>query len=89
MDPGGATGVAGVKDFVTNIAQGVIAFAALFAVGAIVFAGIRYTTSYGEDEKHKSAKDTAIAALIGLALCLIAFPLVELIVNFFYSLGEK
>ena len=70
-----------------DIAEGALGFAALFAIGAIVFAGIRYTTSLGEDEKLKNAKDTAIYALIGLVLVLLAFPLVEVIVNFIYDLG--
>ncbi len=64
-----------------------IEFGALFAIGAIVFSGIQYTTSYGEDEKVKKAKMTGIYALIGLLLLLIAFPLVDIIINFLYSLG--
>ena len=64
-----------------------IEFGALFAIGAIVFSGIQYTTSYGEDEKVKKAKMTGIYALIGLFLLLLAFPLVNIIVNFLYSLA--
>jgi hypothetical protein len=42
----------------------VIAFGALFAIGALVFTGIQYTMSYGDDEKIKKAKTTGIYALI-------------------------
>lgn len=51
-----------------SVGEKVIAFGALFAIGAIVFSGIRYTTSYGDEEKIKKAKSTAIYALIGLVL---------------------
>jgi hypothetical protein len=52
-----------------------------------VFSGIRYTISAGDDEKLKSAKNTAIYAIIGLILLLTAFPLVDILVNFIYNLG--
>ena len=52
-----------------------------------MFSGIRYTTSAGDDEKVKSAKNTAVYAIIGLILLLTAFPLVDIIVNFLYDLG--
>jgi hypothetical protein len=77
-----------IKELVRNIAQKVIQFGALFAIGAIVFAGIRYTTSYGDDEKIKHAKTTGIYAVIGLLLLGLAFPLVDIVVNFIYTLGK-
>ena len=70
-----------------KISERILQFGALFAIGAIVFSGIRYTTSAGDDEKLKSAKNTAIYAIIGLILLLTAFPLVDILVNFIYNLG--
>jgi Type IV secretion system pilin len=67
----------------------VISFGALFAIGAIVFSGIQYTTSYGDDEKVKKAKMTGIYAVIGLFLLLLAFPLVDILINFIYSLARN
>ena len=75
-----------VKELVISVAEKVIAFGALFAIGAIVFSGIQYTTSFGDDEKTKKAKMTGIYALTGLVLLLVAFPLVNIIVTFIYSL---
>lgn len=72
-----------------KVAERAIQFGALFAVGMIVFAGIRYIVSAGDDEKLKGAKNTAITALIGLILLGIAFPLVDVIIGFFYSLGSN
>jgi hypothetical protein len=53
-----------------------------------VFSGIRYTTSAGDDEKLKSAKNIATYAIIGLLLLLTAFPLVDILIGFVYSLGQ-
>ena len=70
---------------VKNIATKAFGFAALFAIGAIVWSGVQYTTSYGDDEKVKKAKSTAIFALIGLILALTSFSLVNILVNFIYN----
>jgi hypothetical protein len=83
-----ANSVTGVKDLVIKVSERVIQFGALFAVGALVFAGIRYVSAFGDDEKLKKAKNTGVFALIGLILLLIAFPLVDIVVNFIYSFGS-
>ncbi|MBC7503526.1 hypothetical protein H7169_00985 [Candidatus Gracilibacteria bacterium] len=80
-------GVTAVKSQVIDISKKIIAFGALFAIGALVFSGIQYTTTYGDDEKIKKAKTTGISAVIGLLLLLVAFPLVDIFVNFIYGLG--
>ena len=77
-----------IKKLVIKISEQVIAFGALFAVGAVVFSGIQYTTSYGDDEKIKKAKNTGVYALIGLILLLVAFPSVDIVINFIYSLAS-
>lgn len=77
----------GVKQLVVKIAERVLQFGALFAIGAIVWSGIKYTTSAGDDEQTKSAKNTLIYAIVGLLLLLTAFPLVDIIVRFIYSFG--
>jgi hypothetical protein len=48
---------------VIQIAERALQFGALFAVGALVWSGIKYNTSYGDDERVKSAKTTAIYAV--------------------------
>lgn len=81
----GGDGRESIKTLVVSIAEKVLSFGALFAIGAIVYSGIQYTTSYGDDEKIKKAKTTGIYALTGLFLLLTAFSLVNIIVNFIYS----
>jgi hypothetical protein len=76
-----------MKILIASTAEKVIAFGALFSIGAIVFSWIQYTTSYGDDEKVKKAKTTGIYALTGLLLLLVAFSLVNIIVTFIYSLA--
>lgn len=82
----GSTWITWVKELIISIAERAFQFAALFAVGAIVWAWIKYTTAYGDDEKIKSAKSTIIYAVIGLIIVLASFPLVATVVNFVYSL---
>ncbi len=56
-------GADSVQSLIVSVSEKVIAFGALFAIGAIVFSGIQYTTAYGDDEKVKKAKMTGIYAL--------------------------
>lgn len=83
------TDISATKQLVISVGEKAMGFAALFAIGAIVFAGIQYTTSYGDDEKVKKAKMTGIYALIGLILSLTAFALVDIIINFIYEIASR
>ena len=85
--PSVSEGQAWVKELVIKMASRLIQFGALFAIGVIVYSGIRYTTSVWDDEKIKNAKGTLIYAVIWLILLLIAFPLVDIIIGFIYSFG--
>jgi hypothetical protein len=76
-----------VVDRIISIAEWAISLGALLAVGAIVWAGIQYTKSLGDDEKLKKAKTTGVYALIGLILLLMSFGLVDIFINFIYSMA--
>lgn len=76
-----------VRDRIVSIATVVISFWALLAVWAIVWAGIQYTKAYGEDEQMKKAKTTGIFAVIWLFLLMAAFPLVDMFINFVYTVA--
>lgn len=80
-------GIDAIRDRVRNIAVRAIELGALLAVGFIVFSGFRYTTSYGDDEKVKHAKSTAIYAIIGLIILMGAYGFVDVIIGFIYSIG--
>lgn len=86
IKPDGPQGIDGMKARIVNIAKKTIQFGALLAVGALVFAGIQYTTSYGDDEKLKHAKTTGIFAVVWLLLLMASFGLVDIIVRFIYEI---
>lgn len=80
-----ADGKDNFRDRVLELASGFMRYAALFAVAALVAAGVMYTTAYGDGERLKTAKDTAIFALIGLIVALVSFPLVNAVLAIIYG----
>ena len=68
-----------------NFRERVLRYGALFAVMALVVSGVMYTTAYGDGERLKTAKDTAIFALIGLIVALVSFPLVNAVLAIIYG----
>lgn len=80
---GGDTDAAGVK--VDEIVKAVVNWL-LFAVGVIsvimlVVGGIKYSTSAGDSNKVTSAKNTIMYALIGLAVAVLAFAIVNFVID--------
>ena len=55
----------------------------IIAVFMIVFGGIRYTTSGGNAASVKGAKETIMYAIIGLAVALLAWTIVNFVVGIF------
>jgi multisubunit Na+/H+ antiporter MnhB subunit len=60
----------------------------LFILGAIavimiVIGGIRYTTSNGDSGSIKSAKDTILYAVVGLVVAMLAYAIVNFVVQSF------
>ncbi len=52
---------------------------AVISVVMIIFGGIRYATSGGNAEKVKSAKNTILYAVVGLAVALLALVIVKFV----------
>ncbi len=52
----------------------------LVAMFYIVIAGIKYVTSFGEEDKMRSAKETFSSSATGLAIALAAYGILEVIV---------
>ena len=88
VNAGWTSDTAAVKELVVKVAERALQFGGLFAVGALVWSGIKYNTSYGDDERVKSAKTTAIYAVTWLILMLVAFPFVNMMINFIYSFSS-
>lgn len=51
----------------------------ILAVGYVIYGGIKYIMSQGEPDKTKSAKNTIVNALIGMALAIAATAVVNLV----------
>lgn len=77
----------GARERVIEIANQIIFVGSLLSVGAIVYAGFILVTAIGDDEKIKNGKNSLKFGIIGFVIMLIAFPLVNAIVDIFYTVG--
>ena len=57
--------------------------AALIALGFLIFGGIRWITSGGDKTGVETARNTIVAALVGLVIVFLAYFLIRLIFTFF------
>lgn len=76
--PAELVGVNGVFTKFSNIA--------LYAVGAIsvimlIWGGLRYITSGGDSKKITDAKNTILYAIIGLIIAILAFAIINFVLN--------
>lgn len=55
----------------------------MIAVIMIVIGGIRYTTSNGESSQIQSAKNTILYAVVGLIVAILAFAIVNFVIEAF------
>lgn len=65
------------KDVISNVVLGIIGFLGVVAVVVILIGGIQYITAAGDAGKVKTAKNTILYAVIGLAICALAFAIVN------------
>ena len=70
-----------VWDWAGMIVGWILIAVGIICVVFIILGGIRYATSGGDPEKVKSAKNTLLYAIIGLAIALLASVIVGLVVN--------
>ncbi len=76
-----------VRKRVIDIANQLILIGSILSVGVIVYAGILYIIAVGDDERIKSAKNALKFGIIGFAVMLISFGLINAIVRLFYATG--
>ena len=69
-----------LPNVVVNILNGVIAVAGVIAVVFVVVGGVQYMTSSGDAGKVKKAKDTILYAVIGLAVCVLSYAIVNFVI---------
>lgn len=68
-------------DAVLNLTNWILGFAAMIAVLAIVWGGMMYIGSAGDENKATTGKRTITYAIIGLVIAGIAYALVNIIIT--------
>ena len=66
---------------IVNLTNWVLGFATMIAVLALIWGGMNYLTSAGNEETAKSGKQTIKYALLGLIVAGIAYALVNVVVS--------
>ena len=66
---------------VSNIIKSVIGVLGLVCVIVIIIGGVNYMTSSGDAGKVKKAKDTILYGVIGLVICVLAFAIVNFVLD--------
>lgn len=79
----GATGTDKAPDILRTVINTIILVLGMIAVIMIVIGGIRYTTSNGDASQTKAAKDTILYAVVGLVIAILAFPIVNFVLDRF------
>jgi hypothetical protein len=85
----GSDSVGGNKDTttlgqrITTIVNILLYLLGAIAVVMIVIGGIRYTTSNGESAQMTSAKNTILYAVVGLIVALLAYAIVNFVLDSF------
>ena len=79
VKPAGTPGDFGQS--IVNLTNWVLGFATMIAVLALIWGGMNYLTSAGDEEKAKSGKQTIKYALLGLIVAGIAYALVNVVVS--------
>lgn len=70
-------------EIMKNIINTVLVVLGMVAVVMIVIGGIRYTTSNGEASQIQSAKNTVLYAVVGLIVAILAFAIVNFVIDAF------
>ena len=71
--------VAKVQNFMTNIIEILVTLAGILAALFFVWGGVGYITSSGNPEHLEKSKKTIFYSAIGLAVCLGAYILVNIV----------
>ena len=66
---------------VSAIIKNVVLVLGLVCVIVIIIGGVNYMTSSGDTGKVKKAKDTILYGVIGLVICILAFAIVNFVLD--------
>lgn len=84
---GAATGLGGhdVRYTVAMIINALLGILGIVSVVIIIYAGMRWMTSGGNDEAIGSAQKTLLAAVIGLVIILLAYSITRFVMTNLYQ----
>lgn len=71
----------GTDSYLSTFVNLILFIAGAVAVIVIIVGGIRYITSTGDAMRIKQAKDTVLYGIVGLVIALIAYAIVNTLVN--------
>lgn len=78
---GGNDPITGPNGVIVNVTGILAIIAGIVSVSFVVWGGVKYITSGGDSSGVSTAKNTIIAALVGLLLAVLARPIVVFIVS--------
>ncbi len=79
----GAATTDSAENIVKNIINMMLLILGMIAVIMIIIGGIRYTTSNGDQNGIKAAKDTILYSVVGLVVAILAFAIVNFVLEAF------
>lgn len=84
VDTGGGTDVQGI---IKNIVNVLLFLVGVLSVIMLIMGGIRYTTSGGNPEQIKAAKNTIMYAVVGIIVAIAAYAIVNFVITTFTGGG--
>ena len=76
-----------LPSFITNIVNILLFLAGAIAVIVIIIGGIRYVMSSGDAGQVQAAKNTILYAVVGLVVVIMAYAIVNFVINQFQGNG--
>ena len=76
-----------LPSFITNIVNILLFLAGAVAVIVLIIGGIRYVISSGDSGQVQSAKNTILYAVVGLVVVIMAYAIVNFVINQFQGNG--
>ena len=79
VDSNGVATISCISVVFSNLLSGILAFAGLAALAMFIMGGLKYITSAGDAKKLEGAKNNFVFGLIGLAVVLFSFVIMNII----------
>lgn len=83
VNAAGGQGQDGLRAQVKNVVNVLLFILGIIAVIMIIIGGIRYATSGGDSTQITAAKNTILYSIIGLIVAILAYAIVNFIINAF------